>query len=124
MENRGKPDMRPPGHPDTPHLVIKTFHSPPEESLCDQDEAKKDWPTPSFTPDTYILIRNVDKASWIQLGNATSGATGVQSLPSGNIEDLRGATVTTIETLCQFERLAVSPEGEGLYHSGSPHPNR
>ena len=123
-ENRRKPDKRHPGHPDTPHLVIKTFHRPPEESHCDQDEAKKDRPTPSFTPNTYSLIRNADKASWIQLGNATSGATGVQSLPSGNIEDLRGATVTTIETLCQFERLAVSPEGEGLYHSGSPHPNR
>jgi len=78
-ENRRKPDKGPPGHPNTPHLVIKTFHRPLEESLCDQHEAKKDWPT-------------------------TSGTTVVQSLPSGNIEDLWGATVTTIETLCQFER--------------------
>jgi len=30
----------------------------------------------------------------------------VQSLPSGNIEDLGGVRVTTIETLCPFERPA------------------
>jgi len=34
-ENRGEPDKRPPGHPDTPHSVIKTFHRLPEESLYD-----------------------------------------------------------------------------------------
>jgi len=33
-ENRGEPDKRPPGHPDTPHSVIKTFHCLPEESMC------------------------------------------------------------------------------------------
>jgi len=105
-ENKGEPDKRTPGHPDTTHLVIKTFHRLPEESLYDQDAAKKDWLTPSFTPDTYILIRNADKASWIQLGDSTRGATVVQSLPSGNIEDLRGATSTTIETAYQLERSA------------------
>jgi len=105
-ENRGEPDKRTPGHPDTPYLVIKTCHRLPEESLHDQDVAKEDWPTPSFTPDTHILIRNADKASWIQPGNASRGATVVQSLPSGNIEDLRGATSTTIETVYQLERPA------------------
>jgi len=103
-ENRGEPDKRTPGHPDSPHLAIKTFHPLPEESLHDQDAAKKNRPTPSFTLDTYILIRKADKASWIQLGNATSGATVVQSLPSGNIGDLSGATSTTIETVWAFAR--------------------
>ena len=91
------------GSSDTPHLVIKTFHRLLEESLHDQDAAKKNRPTPSFTLDTYILIRKADKASWIQLGN-TSGATVVQSLPSGNIGDLSGATSTTIETVWAFAR--------------------
>ena len=63
-------------------------------------------PTPSFAPDTYILIRNADTASWIQLSNVTRGATVVQSLPSGRIEDLGGARVTTIETLYSFGRPA------------------
>jgi len=103
-ENRGEPDKRTPGHPDTPHLVIKTFHRLLEKSLHDQDAAKENRPTPSFTPDTYILIRNADKASWTQLGNATRGATVVQSLPSGNIGDLSGATSTTIETVWAFVR--------------------
>jgi len=64
---------------------------------------KEDLHTSSFMADTYILIRNSDKASWIQLWTAERGATAVQSLPSGTIEDLRGAKVTTIETLRSFE---------------------
>ena len=64
-ENRAVPNKRPTGLPDTPHSVIKTCHQPPEEFLCDQGAVKKDRPTPSFTPDTYILIQNADKASWI-----------------------------------------------------------
>jgi len=105
-ENGDIPNKRLTGLPDTPHPVIKTCHRPPEEFHCDQGAVKKDRPTPSFTPDTYILIRNADKASWIQLCSAKIGATVVQSLPSGNIEDLWGARVTTIETLYPFARPA------------------
>ena len=104
-EIRGEPDKTTPGHPDTPHLGITTVHRLPEESLHDKFATKEDWPTPSFMPDTYILIRNADKASWIQLGDSTRGAT-VQSLPSGNIKDLWGATSTTIETVYQLEHPA------------------
>jgi len=80
-ENRDIPTKRFTGLPDTPHPVIKTCHRRPEDFLYDQDAVKKDRPTPSFTPDTYILIRNADRASWIQLCSATIGAMVVQSLP-------------------------------------------
>jgi len=103
-QNRDEPNKRPKGLPDTPHPVTTTYQRPPEEFRCDYDVVQNDRPTPSFTPDTYILIRNADKASWIQLWTVASGATVVQSLPSGKIDDLLGARVTTIETLCPFER--------------------
>jgi len=102
-ENRGEFNTRPKGPPDATHSDIKTDQRPPEEFLCDRDAAEEDLPKPSFTPDTYILIRNGDKASWIQLWTATRDATVVQSLPSRKNEDLLGARVTTIETLCPFE---------------------
>jgi len=86
-EISGEPVKKIPGYPSTTHLDITTFHCLPEEIHLDQVAAKKVCITPSFTPDTYILIRNADKASWIQLGDATCGATVVQSLPSGNIGD-------------------------------------
>jgi len=100
----GVPVKKNPGHPNTTHLDITTSHRLPEELHLDQVAAKEVWLVPSFTPNTYILIRNADKASWIQLGDATSGATVVQSLPSGNIEDLSGAKSTTIERVWAFAR--------------------
>ena len=103
--NKGELKTRPKGLPDTTHSNIKTGQRPPEELLCDRDAAKEDLPKPSFTSDTYILIRTGDKASWIQTGTATRGAIVVQSLPSEKIEDLLWVRVTTIETLCPFEGL-------------------
>jgi len=75
------------------------------QAILDQVAAKEVWLTPSFTPDTYILILEADKASWIQIGDAISGATVVQSLPSRNIGDLSGAKSTTIERVWAFARL-------------------
>jgi len=66
-ENRGELKTRLTGPPDTTHSDIKTCQRPPEEFLYERDATKEDLPTPSLTPDTYILIRNGDKASWIQL---------------------------------------------------------
>jgi len=103
-ETSGEPVKKTPGYPNTTHLDITTFHCLPEESHLDQVAAKEVWLTPSFTPDTYILIRNADKASRIQLGDATRGATAVQSLPSGNIGDLSGAKSTNIERVWAFAR--------------------
>jgi len=96
-------------------LDITTFHRSPEEIHLDQVAAKEVWLTPIFTPDTYILIRNADKASWIQLGDATRGATVVQSLPSGNIEDLGGAKLATIEKVWAF---ACPVEGTNIVQIG------
>ena len=59
--------------------------------------------TACFTPDTYILIRKCDEASWIPLWTAKRGDIVVQSLSSGKIEDLSRAMMTTIETFCSFE---------------------
>jgi hypothetical protein len=92
---------------DTAHSDIETCQRPPEELLYDRDETKEELPEPSLTPDTYLLIRYEDKASWIQLRTAAKGTKVVQSLSSGNIEDLGGATETTIETVCPYE----SPTG-------------
>ena len=70
-KNRNELNMRPQAPPNTPHADTKTSQRPPEELLCDLDTVKEDPPTPSFTPDTYILIRNADTASWIQLSTVT-----------------------------------------------------
>ena len=126
-ENRGELNTRPKGPPDTPHSDIKTGQRPPEGLLCDLDAVKEDLPTPSFTPDIFILIRNADKASWIQLWTATRGATVVQSLPSGKVGFIGGQgddhrDIMPIRAPGRRDRL--SPDGKGLYHSASPHPNR
>jgi len=71
----------------------------------DQVTAKESWLTPIFTTDTHILILKADKAIWIQIGDAMSGATVVQYLPSGNIGDLSGAQSTTIERVWAFGRM-------------------
>jgi len=101
-ETSGQPVKESPGYPNTTHLDTTTSHRLPEELYLDHVAAGAIWCVPSFTPNTYILIRNADKTSWIQLGDATSGATVVQSLPSGNIGDLSGAKSTTIERVWQF----------------------
>jgi len=56
-----------------------------------------------FTLGTPILVRKPDKASWIPIWTAKRGDVVVQSLPSGKIEDLSGALMTKIETVCTFE---------------------
>jgi len=63
---------------------------------------------PILTPDTYLLTTHAGKAIWTQLGTIAIGTTVVQSLPSGQTEDLGGALVTTIESICPYQR----PTGE------------
>jgi len=55
---------------------------------------------PILTPDTYLLTIHAGQAIWTQLGTIAIGTTVVQSLPSGQTEDLGGALVTTIESIC------------------------
>jgi len=75
-------------------------HGPP----WDPDGTKEDSPEPILTPDSYLLTSNAGEASWTQLRTVAQGATVVQSLPSGHIEDLGGALVTTIESICPYQR--------------------
>jgi len=76
---------------------IEIFQPPVNGPLWDRDGTKEDSPEPILTPDTYLLTSNAGKASWIQLRTIAKGTTVVQSLPSGYIEDLGGAMVTTIK---------------------------
>jgi len=103
QENRGELNTRTIGPLDTAHSDIENCQRLPEELLYDRDATKEELPEPSLTPDTCLLIRNDDKASWIQLWTAAKGTKVVQSLPSGIIEDLVGAGETTIETVCSYE---------------------
>jgi len=43
-ENRGEPNKRPTGLPDTPHSVITTCQRPPEEFRYDHDAVKDERP--------------------------------------------------------------------------------
>jgi len=64
--------------------------------------------TACFAFDTAILVLGPEKASWILIWCVGKGKVVVQSLPSGNIEDLTGAMMTAVETACSFE----CPESE------------
>jgi len=63
--------------------------------------------TACFAFNTTILVIGPEigpeKASWTPIWLAGRGDKVVQSLPSGRIEDLTGAMMTTIETVCTFE---------------------
>ena len=81
------------------------------QPLWELDGTKEDPPEPILTPDTYLLTSNAGKAIWTQLRTIAIGTIVVQSLPSGYIEDLGGALVTTIESIspcqCQTGEIAL-----------------
>jgi len=58
--------------------------------------------TACFAFDTAILVLGPEKASWIPIWCVEKGNTVIQSLPSGNIEDLTDAMMTAVETACSF----------------------
>ena len=93
---------------DFSEFETEIFQPPLKGANRNRDGTKEDPPEPSLTPDTYLLTSNACKASWIQLRTLAEGTTVVQSLPSGYIEDLGGARVTTIESICPYQR----PTGE------------
>ena len=59
--------------------------------------------TACFALGTRILVQKLEKASWIPIYSAEQGDIVVHTLPSGKIEDLTGALMTTIETVCTFD---------------------
>ena len=99
---KGEPTRIPKDTPVIAHSDIETPQRPLKELLYDPG-TKEVLPEPSLTPDTYLLTSKAGKATWIQLGTAVQGTTVVQSLPSGNFEDLGGATVTTIKSICPYQ---------------------
>jgi len=74
-----------------------------------------DPPEPILTADTYILTIYAGKANWTQLGTIANGTTVIQSLPSGQIEDLGGVMVKTIESISPSQRPT---EGNALVRLG------
>ena len=59
--------------------------------------------TPSFTSDTHILLLTAGVARWTQIRDARGGATVIQSLPSGNVGDVRRAQLATLQRVWFFE---------------------
>jgi len=80
--------------------------------------------TACFTADTYILVRKLNKASWIPIWTAKKGDIAVQSLPSGKIEDLSRAMMTPIKTLCTFECPEAGIDLVQMGKGASPHSYR
>jgi len=93
-----------PHFPKTLHSDITTSPHSTEEIQLDQATAQENWLTPSFTPDTRILILESYKASWIQIEDVKSGDTAIQFLPSRCLDDVCGAQLATIERVWMFER--------------------
>jgi len=60
--------------------------------------------TPHFTTDTQILILKDGVAGWTPIGKAWIGANVIQSLPSGNIGDVKGARLAVLEQVWHFKR--------------------
>ena len=105
---KGELKTRPKGPPGIALSETEIFQLPLTRPLWDREGTKEDPPEPSLMPDTYHLTRNAGKAGWTQLCTLVKGTIVIQSLPSGNIEDLGGAKVTTIESICPYQ----PPTGE------------
>jgi len=88
---------------DTALLEIANRQPPRKLNGINEDSLE-----PILTPDTYLLTTHAGKATWTQLGTIAIGTTVVQSLPLGQTEDLGGALVATIESICPYQR----PTGE------------
>jgi len=58
--------------------------------------------TACFHLSTPVLIWETEGPLWIPIYKAAKGVMVIQSLPSGKLEDLTGAVMTEIETVCTF----------------------
>ena len=59
--------------------------------------------TPHFTSDTHILILEFGTARWSPIRQARRGCTVLQTLPSSNIGDLKGAHTAILEHVLFFK---------------------
>jgi len=85
-------------HPDTTIPSYPTAEPPPGQDVVQEYRL-----TPHFTSDTHILILMAGVASWIPIGKARRGDTVIQSLPSGNIGELKGAQSAILEQVWFFK---------------------
>jgi len=68
-------------------------------------------------------VEKLEKTSWIPIYLTEKGDIVVQTLPSGKLEDLTGAVMTTIETACSFDCPAGGIDIVRMGDATSPHPN-
>jgi len=91
-------------HPQKNRLLDTTFPSHSTAEIQSGLVAVQEYRLiPNFTIDTHILILTAGVASWTPIGDARSGATVIQSLPSGNIGDVSGAQSATLEKVWIFK---------------------
>jgi len=85
-------------HPDTTFPYYSTAGTQPGQGAAQEYRL-----TPHFTTDTHILILKGGVASWTPIGNVRRGATVIQSLPSENIGDVKGAQSAILEQVWFFK---------------------
>jgi len=86
-------------HSDTTFPSYSTAETQPGQGAAQEYRL-----TSHFTTDTHILILKDGVASWTPIGNARSGANVIQSLPSGNIGDVKGARSAILEQVWFFRK--------------------
>jgi len=76
-----------------------------EKCKCRQTRAKgkAKGSTVCFDYNTLILLTKTEKASWTPIWLTNKGDLVVQSLPSGDTNNLTDATTTAIKTVCTFD---------------------
>jgi len=84
--------------PDTSSLSQSTAESQPDLEVVQEYRL-----TPHFTSDTHILILKDEVASWTPIWKVKRGCTVMQTLPSGNIGELKGAQWATLEQVLFFK---------------------
>jgi len=126
--------------------TAKAKTAPPDAPMQVPTATKEDGPAPTLTPaqmhsiakrrrqqarvklpksstacfylTTPVLIWGADGAFWIPIYKTEKGDIVIQSLPSGNIEDLSGALMAKIETACTFgcskDRIDIVQMGKAL----------
>jgi len=77
--------------------------------------------TACFYLTTPVLIWGTEGAFWIPIYKAEKGDIVIQSPPSGNIEDLSGALMAKIETVCTF---GCSKDRIDIVQMGNPSSQR
>ena len=95
--------------PDAAQLASETYTLTRRQRTAVSQRLSKS-STACFSFDTPILRECLGFAYWQVIHKLEKGYNVVQTLPSGNINDLTGAIITSIKTNCSFEQ----PSTEGI----------